>query len=143
MSKLDELIAELCPDGVPFKRIKDVYTRLKGTPITAGKMKDISSDEGEIRIFAGGKTVIDMLKRLRSQIDSMPVKYTHDEIVAMKDKLTNLTNKSTAEKKQHIENIKTKCPFCGSDLVKRNGKYGAFWGCSAYPKCKFTRPIDK
>lgn len=28
----------------------------------------------------------------------MPVKYTHDEIVAMKDKLTNLTNKSTAEK---------------------------------------------
>ena len=59
MSKLDELIAELCPDGVPFKRIKDVYTRLKGTPITAGKMKDISSDEGEIRIFAGGKTVID------------------------------------------------------------------------------------
>ena len=59
MSKLDELIAELCPDGVPFKRIKDVYTRLKGTPITAGKMKDIASDEGEIRIFAGGKTVID------------------------------------------------------------------------------------
>lgn len=73
----------------------------------------------------------------------MPVKYTHDEIVAMKDKLTNLTNKSTAEKKQHIENIKTKCPFCGSDLVKRNGKYGTFWGCSSYPKCKFTRPIDK
>lgn len=84
-----------------------------------------------------------MLNRLRSQLNGMSVKYTHDEIVAMKDKLTNLTNKSTAEKKQHIENIKTKCPFCGSDLVKRNGKYGAFWGCSAYPKCKFTRPIDK
>ncbi|DAA96046.1 TPA: DNA polymerase III subunit epsilon, partial [Candidatus Gastranaerophilales bacterium HUM_7] len=29
------------------------------------------------------------------------------------------------------------------ELVKRNGKYGMFWGCSAYPKCKFTRPIDK
>lgn len=84
-----------------------------------------------------------MLNRLRSQLNGMSVKYTHDEIVAMKDKLTNLTNKSTAEKKQHIENIKTKCPSCGSDLVKRNGKYGAFWGCSSYPKCKFTRPIDK
>ena len=84
-----------------------------------------------------------MLNRLRSQLNGMSVKYTHDEIVAMKDKLTNLTNKSTAEKKQHIENIKTKCPFCGSELVKRNGKYGMFWGCSAYPKCKFTRPIDK
>ena len=59
MSRLDELIAELCPDGVPFKKVKDVYTRLKGTPITAGKMKEIASDDGEIRIFAGGKTIID------------------------------------------------------------------------------------
>ena len=58
MSRLDELIAELCPDGVEYKKIKDVYKRLKGTPITAGKMKEISKPEGEIRIFAGGKTVI-------------------------------------------------------------------------------------
>ena len=43
MSKLDELISELCPDGVEFKTIKEVYTRLKGTPITAGKMKEIES----------------------------------------------------------------------------------------------------
>ena len=47
-----------------------------------------------------------MLNRLRSQLNGMSVKYTHDEIVAMKDKLTNLTNKSTAEKKQHIEKIR-------------------------------------
>ena len=58
MSKLDELIAELCPDGVVFKPIKDEYTRLKGTPITAAKMKEIDDPDGEIRIFAGGKTVI-------------------------------------------------------------------------------------
>ena len=30
------------------------------------------------------------------------------------------------------------CPKCGSDLVKRNGKYGEFYGCSNYPKCKYT-----
>lgn len=58
MSKLDELIAEFCPNGVEFKPIKDEYTRLKGTPITAGKMKEIDNPNGEIRIFAGGKTVI-------------------------------------------------------------------------------------
>lgn len=58
MSKIDELIAELCPNGVPFKKVKEVYTRLKGTPITAGKMKEIACDDGEIRVFAGGKTVI-------------------------------------------------------------------------------------
>lgn len=59
MSRLDELIQELCPDGVDFHKIKDVYTRLKGTPITASKMKEIANEDGDIRIFAGGKTVID------------------------------------------------------------------------------------
>ena len=58
MSRLDELIAELCPNGVEFKTIKEEYTRLKGTPITAGKMKEIDNPDGEIRVFAGGKTVI-------------------------------------------------------------------------------------
>ena len=59
MSRLDELIQELCPNGVEYKPIKNVYRRLKGTPITAGKMKEIESADGDIRIFAGGKTIID------------------------------------------------------------------------------------
>jgi hypothetical protein len=28
------------------------------------------------------------------------------------------------------------CDKCGSKTVKRNGKYGQFWGCSSFPKCK-------
>ena len=58
LRRLDELIAELCPDRVEYKALKEVYKRLKGTPITAGKMKEIDSSDGEIRVFAGGKTVI-------------------------------------------------------------------------------------
>ena len=58
MTKLEELINEFCPNGIEFKRIKDSYTRIKGTPITAAKMKEIASNDGEIKIFAGGKTVI-------------------------------------------------------------------------------------
>ena len=48
-----------------YKRvtIKSVFKRLKGTPITAGKMHEISSEDGEIRIFAGGKTVIDAYEK--------------------------------------------------------------------------------
>ncbi len=30
------------------------------------------------------------------------------------------------------------CPRCGGHLVKRNGRYGSFYGCSNYPNCKFT-----
>ena len=59
MSKLDELISELCPDGVEYKPVKEVYQRLKGTPITAAKMKEIEKADGEVRIFAGGRTVIE------------------------------------------------------------------------------------
>ena len=59
VNKLEKLIAQLCPNGVEYKKIKDVYKRLKGTPITAAKMKEIENPDGEIKIFAGGKTVID------------------------------------------------------------------------------------
>ncbi len=33
------------------------------------------------------------------------------------------------------------CPKCGNLMVKRNGKYGLFWGCSSYPDCKHTERI--
>ena len=49
---------------------------------------------------------------------------------------------------EYIEHIKQKhdtdiCPFCGKKLIKRTGKYGQFMGCTGYPKCKYTRQIDK
>ena len=31
------------------------------------------------------------------------------------------------------------CPRCGGTLVKRSGKYGAFMGCSNYPKCRYIK----
>ncbi len=52
--------------------------------------------------------------------------------------------------KQHIRNAKNQenksrnlinqgvCPKCGGRLVLRRGRFGAFYGCSNYPECKFT-----
>ena len=31
-----------------------------------------------------------------------------------------------------------KCPKCGAFLKKRNGMYGSFYGCSAFPRCNYT-----
>lgn len=31
------------------------------------------------------------------------------------------------------------CPLCGRPLVKRNGRFGIFYGCSGYPACRFTK----
>jgi len=35
------------------------------------------------------------------------------------------------------------CPECGAPLVIRKGRYGEFIACSAFPKCKYTRPIEE
>ncbi|MDE6204461.1 MAG: topoisomerase DNA-binding C4 zinc finger domain-containing protein, partial [Lachnospiraceae bacterium] len=32
-----------------------------------------------------------------------------------------------------------KCPFCSGLLVKRKGRYGYFYGCEEFPRCRFTR----
>lgn len=36
-----------------------------------------------------------------------------------------------------------KCPDCGKDLLKRNGRYGDFVGCSGFPKCRFTCSMEE
>ena len=41
------------------------------------------------------------------------------------------------------ETIDEKCEKCGSDLVKKHGRFGAFFGCSNYPDCKYIKSIEK
>lgn len=31
------------------------------------------------------------------------------------------------------------CPYCGGELLEKNGRFGPFVGCSNYPRCRFTR----
>jgi micrococcal nuclease len=50
-----------------------------------------------------------------------------------------------SERCRPAKNSKTveKCPAggCGGNLVKRNGKFGVFYGCSNYPNCTYSRSI--
>jgi putative DNA topoisomerase len=39
------------------------------------------------------------------------------------------------------EKTKAFCPECQSELEIKSGKGGAFWGCSAYPECHYTKPL--
>lgn len=46
------------------------------------------------------------------------------------------------EKKMHIKKKVYNsdiCPECGGKLLKRNGRFGVFIGCSNYPRCKYSR----
>ncbi|MBE6537361.1 MAG: type I DNA topoisomerase [Ruminococcaceae bacterium] len=42
-------------------------------------------------------------------------------------------------KERKIELADFKCEVCGGDMVVRNGRYGTFYACRNYPKCKFTK----
>lgn len=33
------------------------------------------------------------------------------------------------------------CSECGSQMIKKTGRYGDFWSCSKYPECRGTRKI--
>ncbi len=34
------------------------------------------------------------------------------------------------------------CPSCGKVLEKKYGRFGPFWACTGFPKCRFTQPLD-
>lgn len=40
-----------------------------------------------------------------------------------------------------VESERT-CPTCGAPMIKRYGRAGLFWGCSKYPQCRTTLPLD-
>ena len=75
---------------------------------------------------------------------------TESQVEELYTKLCLLTNQDEAVKAKHVENIKKKinnvdtCPRCGGKLVLRTAKSGPnmgkqFYGCSNFPKCRFTK----
>lgn len=64
--------------------------------------------------------------------------------------LNHIKTHPTLDMREHVENINRMqeaiktgiCPRCGGKLVLRTGEYGEFYGCSNYPKCKFTKEIE-
>ena len=93
-----------------------------------------------------------------SQLRQLILNYTQ-EIVPRKDvdliynRLSKINLVGEEYENNHLQSIEERflekemtlregrCPRCGGELKLRNGKYGAFYGCSNYPNCKFTHSI--
>jgi len=45
------------------------------------------------------------------------------------------------DKEKPLETDKI-CPACGANMVIRTGKFGQFYACSKFPKCKHTEKMD-
>ena len=86
----------------------------------------------------------EVVRWLQSCLQQQPILYSDEQLAALINTLQDAQNFAPYIQDEHRYQVweqthGTTCPFCGSPLVLRNGKYGRFWGCSSYPKCKFTK----
>ena len=111
-----------------------------------GKLKNITSQTPVIYLRQLVRTIKENSESINLDIE---------QVNSIASKLSDVVVKGRRAKKEHVaqtkkyisESKKKKklliCPRCDSDLVVRKGRYGKFYGCSSYPKCRFTMPYKK
>ena len=57
-------------------------------------------------------------------------------------KTRSLEGESDDKKTKKPKLLDEKCPKCGSQLVERSGRYGNFFACSNFPKCRYIKPEE-
>lgn len=140
--------------------IKQNYAHIKalmeifGIPSTAVFIPIVVfSNQADIKVQTS-KEVINFYELIRTISCYQQERLTDTEVQKYVCKLSNSTEYTKEEKKEHVLNIKNDiykknvninngiCPRCGNKLVERKGKYGKFLGCSKYPHCRFTKILS-
>ena len=131
-----------------IKKVLKEWPNLKIIPIVVfvGNA-DLSNVKSQHHVVYG--------ENLISTIQSYNTIYLNDsDTERIYNLLLQLNVRDSVSVYEHVHNIiaakeekETKimqgiCPKCGGNLVLRNGKYGRFYGCSNYPKCKFTLNVE-
>jgi four helix bundle suffix protein len=76
------------------------------------------------------------LNMLKSQIEAQGKAF--EETGGFSERLT--AKRIEKREKQKTE-ASPDCPQCGKPMRQRKSAKGNFWGCSAFPECKGTRPV--
>lgn len=74
--------------------------------------------------------------------DNVHLEYGEKKTLRIQTWQKNLSKKITNIINRGAEGIRF-CPKCGDVMVKREGRYGEFWGCNSYPRCDETIQIDE
>jgi predicted RNA-binding Zn-ribbon protein involved in translation (DUF1610 family) len=127
-----------------IKELLSVFPHVKIVPIVVFTGDAILS-------YVESKNHVVYEENLLDVIDGYKTTYlTDNDVQAVLAILTGNNIRETVSDRQHVKNLRTAarevnatinsgiCPKCGGNLIGRNGKYGTFYGCSNYPKCRFT-----
>ena len=115
-----------------------------------GELKNVTWDASRATILQTGR----LKYYLRNVRETFPDVLDQDEVDRLAAIISQFTGKDESVRNAHLESIRKKsvdpeiCPWCGGKLVIRTAKKGPntgnqFYGCSNYPKCRYTRNMDK
>lgn len=125
LSKLLKMSKDEFVGIVAFGNGAELKTEKIDNVVYFGELETLIKSYTNIKLGSG--QVEDIFNKLiDSNIDSRANRDTHIQKIGVE------TARKSEKLKMGI------CPRCGGKLVKRNGKYGSFTGCSNYPKCRFT-----
>lgn len=124
--------------GYRFVRLNRFNTRKDPIQYLNNKLTDIIRNKSAINhILRGKKEIIKTMSAIKSGKEKLCPKCNQlRPISAFKDSSLisgqgRICNECKSEKYES-------CPRCGAPLKLRYGSYGSFYGCSQYPKCKYT-----
>ena len=80
-----------------------------------------------IPVSKGGKSEYDNLRTLCERCN-----------IGKSDKIESVVTNGTTKSEADRNDI---CPYCGNRLVLRKGSHGEFYGCSEFPRCRFTKSV--
>ncbi len=106
------------------------------------ELKKVPDDTPECKILRRHHLVRDV-KRV---LDKRERIFSDEQLDDLESRLSQLL-KTEEKAEAHIETVKAiqdgkLCPWCGAELVQREGKKGSFLGCSTFPKCRYTANIE-
>ena len=134
------IIKEIIDGGMLIKKGKNLISSTAARNLIHALPENITLPD----LTAIWETYFRKVKASEMSIDEV-INYIQDtirEIIASAQPITvqsldNGTSKKPDSKKS-TKKSSVKCPRCGAPMFLRNGKNGAFWGCSNYPDCKMT-----
>jgi hypothetical protein len=128
------------------KTLQELFSDLPDVPFYSIV---VFSNRAKLKVEAPSNLVVNVSNLLDAILQKRGPKLRDEQVLTLCDRLEEAALYGRKARKQHVRAIREMaaakeskvaagvCPKCGGQLVERKGNYGAFYGCSGYPECRF------